>query len=217
MNLKVSSKSQGLAIIGVWTAVMVLAGCGVRGLPGENPPIHPNPNMDTQEKMKPFRKSEFFEDGLAMRIPVAGTVPRGGLRENSVYYTGISKTGDTVKVIPIDVTMELLQRGQERYNIYCAPCHSRVGDGKGIIVERAVQGGYLVPATNLHEPRLLAAPDGHLFAVASNGIRNMAGYKHQISVQDRWAIVAYIRALQRAQHASIADVPENVRKELIKQ
>lgn len=167
--------------------------------------------------MKPFRKSEFFEDGLAMRIPVAGTVARGGLRENSVYYTGISKTGDTVKVMPVDLTMELLQRGQQRYNIYCAPCHSRVGDGKGIVVERATQGGYIVPATNLHEPRLLTVPDGHLFAVASNGIRNMAGYKHQISVADRWAIVAYIRALQRAQHANIADVPENVRKELIKQ
>jgi mono/diheme cytochrome c family protein len=119
--------------------------------------------------------------------------------------------------MPVDITMELLQRGQQRYNIYCAPCHSRVGDGKGTVVEKGVQGGYIVPATNLHEPRLLNVPDGHLYTVISNGIRNMSGYKHQISVADRWAIVAYVRALQRAQHASLADVPENIRKELIKQ
>ncbi len=189
----------------------VLAGC-FRGLPGEQPPIHINPNMDTQEKLKPHRKSDFFEDGSAMRMPVAGTVARGYLKDNTIFYAAVTKAGDTVAVAPIEVNLETLQRGQERYNIYCAPCHSRVGDGKSIMMER----GNMM-ATSLHEARIRTVSDGHLFLVASNGIRNMSGYKAQISAQDRWAIVAYIRALQRSQNASIADVPEEMRKEFIKQ
>jgi len=210
MNKKfLTRKISALALL------MILAttssGC-LRGMPGEEPPIHVNPNMDTQEKYKPHRKSEFFEDGAAMRMPVSGTVARGNLKENTVFYAGVTKTGDTVATAPIEANMETLQRGQVKYNVYCSPCHSRAGDAKSILLER---GGML--ATNLHEARIRAVPDGHLFLVASNGIRNMSGYKGQMSVEDRWAVVAYIRALQRSQNASIADVPEEMRKEFIKQ
>lgn len=102
--------------------------------------------------------------------------------------------------------MQLLQRGQERFNIYCSPCHGKTGDGKGIIVQRG-----MLPPPSFHEARLLQAPDGHFFDVISNGIRNMPTYRHQIPVSDRWAIVAYLRALQRSQNATINDIPVDLR------
>ena len=196
----------------VWIVVLsvsaILSGCA-RGLPKEDPPIRLLQNMYSQEKYKAQAQNNFFEDGAAMRVPVAGTVARGYLRDDVAFYEGKTKDGDTLLVAPVAYTMETLLRGQERYNIYCAPCHSRVGDGKGIVVER----GY-TPAPTYHDNRLRNVPDGHLYLVITNGIRNMPSYRSQISVEDRWAIVAYIRALQRSQHASVADVPESMRREL---
>lgn len=192
----------------VFSASVILSGC-VRGLPKEDPPIRLLQNMYSQEKYKPQSQNPFFEDGSAMRMPVSGTVARGYLRDDVAYYEGKTKEGDTLRVAPVAYTMETMLRGQERYNIYCAPCHSRVGDGKGTVVER----GY-TPAPTYHDNRLRNVPDGHLYLVISNGIRNMPSYRSQIPVEDRWAIVAYIRALQRSQHASIADVPESMRREL---
>jgi mono/diheme cytochrome c family protein len=186
----------------------ILSGCA-RGLPKEDPPIRLLQNMYSQEKYKAQSQNNFFEDGAAMRVPVAGTVARGYLRDDVAFYEGKTKDGDTLLVAPVAYTMETLLRGQERYNIYCAPCHSRVGDGKGTVVER----GY-TPAPTYHDNRLRNVPDGHLYLVITNGIRNMPSYRSQISVEDRWAIVAYIRALQRSQHASVADVPESMRREL---
>ncbi len=196
----------------VWMVVLsvsaILSGCA-RGLPKEDPPIRLLQNMYSQEKYKAQAQNNFFEDGSAMRVPVAGTVARGYLRDDVAFYEGKTKEGDTLLVAPVAYTMETMLRGQERYNIYCAPCHSRVGDGKGTVVER----GY-TPAPTYHDNRLRSVPDGHLYLVITNGIRNMPSYRSQISVEDRWAIVSYIRALQRSQHATVADVPESMRREL---
>ncbi|MCS6989245.1 MAG: cytochrome c [Chloroherpetonaceae bacterium] len=195
-------------LIAILGASAMAAGCA-RGLPKDEPPIRLLQNMYRQEKFKAQSENPFFADGSAMRLPVAGTVARGYLRDDVAFYEGKTKEGDTIRYAPIDITMETMLRGQERYNIYCSPCHSRVGDGKGIVVER----GY-TPAPTYHDNRLRNVPDGHIFLVITNGWRNMPSYRNQISVEDRWAIVAYIRALQRSQNATLADVPENMRREL---
>ena len=140
-----------------------------------------------------------------MRMPVAGTVARGDLQADHVYYQGKNADGSLVASSPVPITLDLLKRGQERYNIYCAPCHDRTGAGQGIVIKK----GFL-PPPSLHLDRLREAPDGHFFDVISKGIRNMPAYNHQIQVADRWAIVAYIRALQRSQNARKSDVPEEL-------
>ena len=144
-----------------------------------------------------------------MRLPVAGTVARGNLRDDAVYYTGKDERGNLIAQSPLATDMNLLLRGQERYTIYCAPCHGAIGDGRGIVVQR----GYL-PPPSYHTDVLRKQADGHFFDVMTNGIRNMASYKNQVNVNDRWAIVAYIRALQRSQNAGLADVPQEMRKDL---
>ncbi|MGD9489148.1 MAG: cytochrome c [Calditrichaceae bacterium] len=183
-------------------------GC-LRGKPSDKPPIHINPNMDQQPKYLPQTESRFFENGSAMRAPVPGTVARGELFDDTEYYFGKDAAGNLILKSPIDPTVKVLKRGQERYDIYCAPCHSRVGDGKGIVVKR----GYL-PPPSFHQDNIRNFPDGHIYDVISNGIRNMPSYKHQIPVDDRWAIVNYVRALQRARNASASDVPEEILKDL---
>jgi hypothetical protein len=184
--------------------MILMIGC-YRGSPSEDPPIHLNPNMDNQPKYKAQAKSEFFEDRATMRMPVPGTVARGDLRADHVYFQGKNADGSLVVNSPVEVTLDLLKRGQERYNIYCAPCHDRTGAGQGIVIKK----GFL-PPPSLHLDRLREAPDGHFFDVISNGIRNMPPYNHQVQVADRWAIVAYIRALQRSQNARRSDVPEEL-------
>ncbi len=185
--------------------LLLVSGCG-RNRPSDRTPIHPNPNMDNQEKYRPQSSSEFFDDGAAMRVPVAGTVPRGYLRNDNVFYHGLDADSQFVKVAPVEITAPLLARGQERYDIYCTPCHSRVGDGKGIVVNR----GYPPPPT-FHDPRLRELPDGQIFDVITNGIRNMPSYRHQITPEDRWAIVVYLRALQKSQNARLEDIPAEQR------
>ena len=144
-----------------------------------------------------------------MQLPVAGTVARGQLRADSVYYHGRDSNGELVLTIPVVMTSQLLRRGRERYDIYCSPCHSRVGDGRGIMTKR----GYVPPPT-FHNDRLRKVADGHLFDVISNGLRNMPSYAHQVPVDDRWAIVAYMRALQRSRNATIEDIPEKLRDQI---
>lgn len=187
---------------------LVVTSC-YRGKPSEDPPIHLNPNMDSQPKYEAQEESEFFENKMTMRPPVAGTVARGDLREDDAYYRGKNADGSLFARMPVDITMDLLQRGKERYNIYCSPCHDQTGSGKGIIIKK----GFL-PPPSMHLDRLRQSPDGHFYDVISNGIRNMPSYKHQIPVADRWAIVAYVRALQRSQNAKASDVPEEIREEL---
>ncbi|MBD3299206.1 MAG: c-type cytochrome [candidate division Zixibacteria bacterium] len=144
-----------------------------------------------------------------MRTPPAGTVPRGALIMDSVFMTGLDADSVPVAEIPDEITMPLLERGQERFDIYCSPCHGRTGDGRGIMVNR----GYVPPPT-YHSDRLRDVSDGHIFNVITYGIRNMKGYKHQIPPDDRWAIIAYMRALQRSQNATLDDVPQEKRSQL---
>jgi mono/diheme cytochrome c family protein len=212
-NVKMNFKNKLRVVLNPLLVVgipLTLAGC-FRDTPSENPPVHVNPSMMTQPKYKPQSQSEFFANKSTMRMPVAGTVAQGELREDGVYYRGIDAQGDTIAKSPVAVTAEGLKRGQERYNIYCAPCHSQVGNGKGIMVER----GYNAPPT-YHSDRLRSVSDGYIYNVISNGVRNMPSYKHQIPVADRWAIVNYVRVLQRSQNATIADVPDDVKAALIK-
>ena len=188
--------------------LVTVAGC-TRERPSEKPPIHVNLNMDFQERYNPQAKSKFFADSSAMRPLVPGTVARGWLREDVEYYTGKDEKGQPIKKNPVPVDLPLLKRGQQRFNIYCSPCHSRLGDGKGIMVER----GYL-PPPSFHQALVRNYPDGHIFDVITNGIRNMPSYGAQVPVADRWAIIAYIRALERSQDATLDDVPVELRKTL---
>jgi len=163
--------------------------------------------MDFQEKFGPQEYNPFFEDGAAMRKPPSGTVPRGYLRANSELHEGRLSNGEYVEQIPVAVNREVLERGQSQYNVYCAPCHGKSGDGNGIIM----RGDYgYTPATSYHVDRLRQVTDGYLYDVITNGVRNMPPYAQQIPVRDRWAIVAYIRALQRSQYARPDNLPESV-------
>jgi len=195
--------------IALAVAMLLIDGC-VRGMPSKKPPIHIIPDMDDQPKFKPQSENDFFPDSASMRPLVPGTVARGWLREDVIFYTGMDlQTDDFVKTSPVEITLTGLQRGQERFNIYCSVCHSRLGDGKGIMLER----GY-PPPTSYHDDRIRNYPDGHIFDVITNGIRNMPGYGQQIPVEDRWEIVGYVRALQRSEHASLEDVPVEIRNQL---
>jgi len=164
-------------------------------------------DMQDQPKFIPQRGSDFFADGRSARPQVANTVARGQLHEDAYFYTGLvdGKEGNSM---PFPVTMQVLQRGQERFNIYCTPCHSRVGNGAGMIVQR----GYR-PAGNFHTPRLMAAPLGHFFSVITHGYGAMPEYAAQVAPQDRWAVVAYIKALQLSQNAKPGDAPAGARIE----
>jgi Cytochrome C oxidase, cbb3-type, subunit III len=157
-------------------------------------------DMQDQPKFVPQRGTDFYADGRSVRPQVANTVARGQLRTDTYFYTGLvnGKEGDG---LPFPVTLAVLERGQERYNVYCTPCHSRVGNGAGMIVQR----GYR-PAGNFHTTRLEQAPLGHFFNVISNGYGAMPDYAAQVAPVDRWAIAAYIRALQLSQHATSSDV-----------
>jgi hypothetical protein len=192
----------------VFILAVAVASC-YRGKPSEDPPIHPNPNMDDQPKYEAQERSEFFEDGASMRSPVPGTLARGDLREDSEFYQGKDINGQLIRKMPVEIDLELLKRGQARYAIYCTPCHGGSGDGGGIVVKK----GYL-PPPSFHIDRLREIEDGHIYDVITNGIRNMPVYNHQIPVNDRWAIVAYVRALQRSQNATLSDVPEELRDEI---
>jgi len=159
-------------------------------------------DMQDQPRYKPQARNDFFPDMRAARLPVDGTIARGQLHEDSYFYTG--KVGNNPgDVMPFPITHDVLERGQQRYNIFCAPCHSRVGDGKGMIPSR----GFSRMPPSYHIERLQKAPAGYYFDVITNGFGIMQGYSAQIPAEDRWKIIAYIRALQLSQKASTADVP----------
>ncbi len=177
----------------------------------DKPPIHPNLNMDFQERFDPQEANPFFEDNRSMRMPVPGTIARGMLRDDVVFYEGRTQAGAFVDRLPLPTTRELLSRGQSRYDIFCAPCHGGVGDGEGLITT----GGYgYTPAPTYHSDRLREVADGYLYDTIANGVRTMPSYRHQVSPADRWAIVAYVRALQRSQYASPEDVPPGIRADV---
>jgi hypothetical protein len=159
-------------------------------------------DMHVQPRQNPLSRSDFFADQRSERPPVEGTVARGQLHEDTYFYTG--KAGNNPgDYMPFPVTKEVLDRGRERYNIYCAPCHSRVGDGNGFVPSR----GFARKPPTFHKPRWQKAPLGEFYDVITNGSGIMPDYASQIPPEDRWKIVAYIRALQLSQNATMADVP----------
>ena len=158
-------------------------------------------DMHDQPKLKPLAESGFYSDHRSARAPVEGTVARGHLDDDELLDTGKVEGKDATE-FPWPVTSEVMARGRERFNIYCAPCHDRSGSGDGMIVRR----GYRRPPS-YHIDRLRQAPVGHFFDVITNGFGAMSDYRDQVPVADRWAIVAYIRALQLSEHATLADVP----------
>ncbi|HEY4360024.1 MAG TPA: cytochrome c [Bryobacteraceae bacterium] len=158
-------------------------------------------DMHDQPRYKPLAATDFFGDGRSARPEVEGTVPRGYLRIDEARYTG--KSGETyVDVFPFPITRADVSRGQQRFNIYCSPCHSRVGDGNGMVVRR----GYR-QAANYHSEKLLKAPVGHFFDVMTNGFGAMPSYASRVEPDDRWRITAYIRVLQLSENATLDDVP----------
>ena len=165
-------------------------------------------DMHDQPKYVPMRESTFFNDVRSARPIVEGTVARGQLQEDTLMYTGKVNGADTT-VFPFPVDAAVMARGQERFNIFCAPCHGRTGQGDGMVVRR----GYRRPPS-IHQDRLRAAPAGHFFDVITNGFGAMPEYATEIKAQDRWAIVAYVRALQLSGRATLADVPPSERDKI---
>jgi hypothetical protein len=153
--------------------------------------------MDDQPKVRPQTASKFFYDGQSMRQPVPGTVPIGGLKEDTAFFTGKGADGRFVETIPVTVDEALLERGRQRYVIYCQPCHDARGDGKGILFQRGN-----VPTASFHQEKVLNYRDGYLFDVITNGTGLMAGYRWPIPPADRWAIIAHVRELARTRLAS---------------
>ena len=179
-------KDQRIVLATSLAGLLLLAGC--------------RQDMHNQPKFYPQRGTTFFADGRSARPQVENTVARGQGDPASYFHTGMIN-GAEGNVMPFPVNMDVLARGQERYNVYCTPCHSRVGNGAGMIVQR----GY-AKAGNFHTARLEAAPLGHFFNVISNGYGAMPDYSSQITTEDRWAIVSYIKALQLSQNAQASDV-----------
>jgi len=207
-SLKTNLTIRNISLALLLPVLIGSAGC-YRERPSKRPPIHINPNMDNQPKYKAQAESKFFADGATMRVPVDGTVARENLRADVEYFTGKKANGDFVKDNQRPVNMQLLKRGHERFDIYCSPCHGRAGNGQGIVVSRG-----MLPPPTFHSDSIRGFPDGRIFDVISNGVRNMPSYAAQIPVEDRWAIIAYLRALQRSQHATIEDVPVEKREKL---
>jgi len=189
----------------------------------EKPRIHLVLDMDNQHRFEAQASTQLFADGRSMRPPVEGAVARGELREDEHMHRGIVDDG-WATVLPDDlmpVDRAMVDRGRERFNIYCAPCHGESGYGGGIIHQRAtrlvaagINGTSWVAPKSLHDEDVRSQPVGRIYNTITNGVRNMAGYEAQIPVEDRWAIVAYIEALQRSQSASIDDVPASDRGRL---
>jgi mono/diheme cytochrome c family protein len=167
-------------------------------------------DMHVQPRYNPFDPTDFFEDGQSARLPVAGTFPRGELTlgPEELVYTG-KVNGALAEAFPFPITKEIMVRGRERFNIYCTPCHGLAGDGDGMIVQR----GFRRPPS-FHEDRLRTAPVGHYFDVITNGLGVMYPYGYRVAPRDRWAVIAYIRALQFSRQVPIGDVPEAERNQL---
>lgn len=175
-------------------------------------------NMHNQNKVEPYESSAFFEDGQGSRQLPAGTVPRGVYGHKIAPYTGLAEPGPVPVVVPSTqqgttamppVNIAMIQRGQQRYNVFCSPCHDRVGNGRGMIVLR----GFKQPPS-IHEARLRSAPAAYFVQVMTEGFGVMPSYAEEVSLQDRWAIAAYMRALQYSQNARLAEIPANRRQEL---
>lgn len=214
-------------LIGFLAAALVVGFAGFRGGMSRKPPIELFADMDRQPKLRPQDANAFFPDGRSSRLPVSGTIARSepllaadgaGTRpvypfEDSPVNTG-RRTGTTnfVDFVPLPVNEPFLSRGRERFDIYCAPCHSKVGDGNGVPKKL----GAMAVVANLHDIRIVKLTDGELFSVVTSGRGLMGGYAAQIPVEDRWAIISYLRALQLSRLGTIDDVPSELRSKLKK-
>ena len=158
-------------------------------------------DMHDQPRPEPLEKSVFFEDGRSSRPLIDGTIARGHLKLDDHFYTG-KVNGELAQTLPFPATLAVLQRGRERFDIFCSPCHSTTGDGRGMIVQRGLK-----QPESYHSQRLRDVAVGHFFDVMTNGFGAMYSYGDRISPQDRWAIVAYIKALQLSQGANLRDLP----------
>jgi mono/diheme cytochrome c family protein len=190
-------KQRVLGALALASAVAVTS-CA-RGCTSSSPPIHLNPSMDDQPKVLTQTASNFFYNGSSMREPVPGTVPTGGLKEDAAFFTGKRADGQFVATIPVTVDDALLERGRQRYVIYCQPCHDARGDGKGILFQRGN-----VPTASFHQEKILKYPDGQMFDIMTNGMGLMPAYRWPIPPADRWAILAHVRDLERKRLASAA-------------
>ncbi len=161
-------------------------------------------DMHDTPRYESYEASAFYADGRASRVAPTGTVARGWLREDEALYTGRAN-GELVAEFPFALSQADLQRGRERYGIYCTPCHGVLGDGQGMVVQRGLRR-----AASYHQDRLRDEKVGYFYDVVTNGFGAMQGYAEQIPVRDRWLIVAYVRALQLSQHATVAEVPANL-------
>lgn len=164
--------------------------------------------MADQPHQRPLEPSNFFDDGMASRPVEPGTVARAGKEQNGLRFHS-KVDGKLVDTFPFEVTMEVLARGQERYEIFCSPCHDRLGTGQGMIVRRG-----FTPARSFHDPRLRDAPAGHFFEVITQGFGQMPSYANQLSEQDRWAVIAYIRALQFSRNVRLDQLPPEDRAKM---
>jgi mono/diheme cytochrome c family protein len=207
--------------------VLLVGTAGFRGGMSRKPPIEVFPDMDRQLKLRPQTPNNFFADGRSSRMPVPGTIARstpfsnltGADAQRPTYpfeevpaSTGrIVGTTNFVETGPFAITTQLMERGHGRYEIYCSPCHGLLGDGNGVTKKLG-----MATVANLHDPRIVRLPDGELFHVITNGRNTMGPYAPQIDINDRWAIVAYVRALQVSRLASVNDVPEQLRSTLKK-
>ncbi len=197
-------------------AIVGIAGC--RGSKSRRPPLYIFPDMKRQPRLRAQTSDSFFDDGRSSRLPVPGTIPRSeplrvGDRlvypwQDSPVNTGrIAGTTNFIENTPLPVTAQILHRGREVFDINCAACHSRLGDGNGV----PKRIGAMAVVANLHDKRIVELPDGELFNTLSFGKNLMPGYAANIAVEDRWAVIAYLRALQLSQLGTVNDLPEEVR------
>ncbi len=204
-----------LMTLALLAAVPFVLAYRARSYPSGTPPIHLVHDMDHQARYNPQARSDFFADGRAMRPGVEGTVARQDAVEDDHFHLGIE--GDSwAEEIPVAVTAWFVERGKERYQIYCAPWHGYSGHGDGTVAERARELGeeMWTDPTSLHTDSVRAEPAGSLYNSISRGVRTMPGYGYKIPPEDRWAIVAYIRGLQRSQNATAGDIPAEERERL---
>src|SRR6266404_768220 len=192
--------------------VMVVAIAGKRGSISRRPPIELFPDMNRQPKLRPQVPNAFFADGRSSRPPIPGTIAREDRYEDLPVNTGrVTGTTNFVETIPVEVTAKLLARGQQRFNINCSPCHGAQGDGNGVVKKLG-----LATVASLHDKRIVELPDGEIFNTITYGKNTMGPYGANVTIDDRWAVIAYVRALQLSRLGSIDDVPESMRASLKK-
>ena len=185
---------KSILTVGFTVIIVVMNGCHL--------------DMYDQPKFKPLSANRFFADSMASRPLVDGTVARGDAERDELLYTG-RINGKVADVFPFPITRDVLTRGQDRYNVFCSPCHSKLGDGRGMIVQR----GFPAPVS-YHADSIRSKPVGFYFDVITNGYGKMFNYASSVSVRDRWAIIAYIRALQESRRVRISELPPDERERL---